>query len=365
MKKNKLLHSLKEVFNNRPQQKNTGIDKLLIAAPLLLLALVVVFVVINLIVPKEEAAPVTDKLYNAYSNEKDFKSRVMGESHTPNMENEKTPENEEQPISIYGDSYCLSNNPRIASLAAYLSKYTNSRIVYNIAVENDTLEIMAGRIGGVPMYVSPCDIPADKKNVEITLKNEYGTNIVPDLTKNAGLNPCKINDIEGVIASENGRLYFSRSESGFEHIVTSSTPITTRAMELRLEDISVFFIGSDNMYNNPDRVVDIYTKATQALKSDKFLIIGPVSGKTTDIIAVNDALNQKFGEKYFNLFDYLCTDAISEYKLNLNDEDKQNAENKISVPKVLFQENENYFTENANEIIGNKIAQILKNLNYL
>ena len=81
--------------------------------------------------------------------------------------------------------------------------------------------MVAGRQGGVPMIVGPCDIPAKKESVEITLTNEYGTELTPDFSKNGGLNPVTINGVEGVVSSINGKYYFTRSQSGYETLYIS------------------------------------------------------------------------------------------------------------------------------------------------
>lgn len=370
MKKNINSDNFTKLIANKLRSKNrrsNGFnDKLLYLIPSGILVLAVLAVIVFSVIPKEEQVHVSQELYNAYGNENSFKNRVYGESQTPNMENEPTPSNEDLPISVYGDSYCVAYNAMIPSFPAYLSKYTNSRLVYNVAAPEDSIEMVAARTGGVSMYVSPCDIKKDKENIEITLSNKYGTNLIPDFSKNAGLNPCKIDGIEGVISINNGKLYFSRSKSGFENIITSPTPVITRAMDLRLNDITVIFVGSDKLYNNTDKVIEIYQKITENLGTDKYLIIGPVYGSADTIANANTELEQAFGKKYFNLFDYLCSDTIRNTNgLELPDNEIEKADNKIEIPATLLNESKEYFTETGNDIVGQAIADKLSDLGYL
>lgn len=347
--------------------RGNSADKYLYAIPLVIFAVVIIYVCISQVIQKNEISPVTEELYNQYSNENSFKDRVYGENQTPNMENTETPENEEFAISVYGDSYCISDNLQVPSFPAYLSKYTNMSLVYNVAASNDSIEMVAARQGGVPMYVSPCDIVSNKKKIEITLENEYGTNLIPDFSKNAGLNPCKINNIEGVISTDDsGKLYFTRNESGYENIVATPTTVSTRAMDMRLNDITIFFVGSDTIYKNKDRLVDIYTKMVNNLKTDKYLIIGPVAGTSEEINNGNEVLANTFGNKYINLLEYLNGDAITEYNIELSDDEKNAITEKNTLPSVYIDvHNKNYFSDTANDIIGKKIADKLKSLNYI
>ena len=342
-------------------------DRMLFFIPVALLVCAIIVTIAYTVINKTEnnKIAVSDDLYNEYANANSFKNNVYGEGQTPNMENTPTPSSEEHAISVYGDSFCISQDVRTPSFAAYLSKYTNMSLVYNVAVAGDTLESMAGREGGLPFYISPCDIPSNKKSVEITLENEYGTDIVPDFSKNGGLNPCKVNGIEGVLSTKNDKLYFTRQESGYELIVSKPTTVETRAMEMRLDDITIFFVGSDDLYKNSARVVDLYTKVTDKLNTDRYLIIGPVTGDKEVIEKVSSALSEKFGNKFFNMYDYLCGDAIKDGNIKLSASDQKLADNKESVPSVFIGKSGNYFSDKANDIIGKKLSVILNELKYL
>ena len=170
--------------------------------------------------------------------------------------------------------------------------------------------MVAGRQGGVPMMISPCDIPAKKQSVEITLTNEYGTELTPDFSKNGGLNPVTINGVEGVISSIDDKYYFTRSQSGYETFIYQPTPVQTRAMGVRNNDISIFFIGSVDKLETKERMVEIYQKMAKALGTDQYLVVGPVSGDTAKVNEYNQALAAAFGNKYFDLHSYLCGDQI-------------------------------------------------------
>ena len=73
------------------------------------------------------------------------------------------------------------------------------------------------------------------------------------------------------------------SQSGYETFVYQPTPIQTRAMGIRNNDTSIFFIGSVDKLESKDRMIEIYQKMAKALNTDKFLVIGPVSGDTAKV----------------------------------------------------------------------------------
>ena len=351
----------KNITYNRNSNKY---NILLFLFPVCILIAVVFFSAFSLLFSGNTEGTVTDELYNKYSNENSFKNRVYGEDQTPNMENQPTPTNEKNPISFFGDSFCISANIQTPSLAAYVSKYTNANLVYNVAEPSDNLELIAARVGAVPMYVSPCDISAKKKNVEITLSNAYGTNIVPGFAKNAGLNPCKINGVEGVIAIENDTLYFSRSESGFESIVTSPAVVTTRAMEMRMDDIAVIMVGNEESYKNIDKNIEICKKIVEKFNSKKYIVVGPVYGNIDNINTINSKLSDAFGNKFLDLYSYLTGDAIAEYSLQ-NKVSENSTKSKSSLPEVFLSKDKKYFSDIANDIAGKKIAEKLTQLRYL
>ncbi|MDO4300623.1 MAG: hypothetical protein Q4D26_04425 [Clostridia bacterium] len=303
----------------------------------------------------------TEKDYIAYSHEYN-KDNVYGEEQTPNMENYSSEEFEAVPIACWGDEYNIASNTYTPSMAAFLSRNTE-RIVFNMAIDNCSLETMGGRQGGLPMYVMPCDIPAKKSSVEVVIKNDFNDNISIDFSKNAGLNPCSINDIEGVISEFDGTLKFTRNKSGFEDIILKPTVLTTRAMTYRRNDITVFFLGNDTSYSDINKAINIYDKMVSYLETDKYLIIGPITGNTATVKAANDALSQHFGNKFFNLYDYLLNVAPDKNSITLSSEGKEKIQNGV-LPDNYFSTN-NRFNKLGAEIAANIISDKLKELKYI
>ncbi len=342
-----------------------GLEKALVVISVLLLIVIAVAAILHsFIMPKiQNNTQINDQLYDAYAHIDDFKKNVYGEAQTPNMENNVLQDESIVGISCWGDSFNIAANSQTASFPAYIAAACQT-FVFNVSSNNDNIEMVAARQGGVPMLMSPCDIPAKKQSVEVTLTNEYGTELTPDFSKNGGLNPVTVNGIEGIITSINDKLYFSRSQSGFETFIYQPAPVQTRAMGVRNKDISIFFIGDVDKLESKERMTEIYQKMTKSLSTDEYLIIGPIKGDTAKVNEYNEALASAFGNKYLDLHSYLCGDEIlTDNKFKLNEENKKMAASG-QIPKA-FLFDPTHFTQTANEAIGKKISKKLLELKYV
>ncbi len=306
---------------------------------------------------------ISDDVYNIYAHDYSFKANVYGEEATPNMENNPTPEGSPTPFCVWGDTFCLSKNSRTPSTSAFISKYTG-RIIYSVSNESDTLKMIAARQGGMPMLVTPCDIPAKKETIEITLSNELGEDIQPNLSKNGGLNPCSINGIGGMITEYDGKYYFTRDASGFEELVLKPTPVTTRAMSLRRDDIQIIFVGNaNNLYPEPEKNIEVINKMVDYTTSKDYIVVGPVIGDDEAVTQINSAYEKAFGDHFVNLKEFLLNENIyKEYGLSLKEAD-------LSVlrsgkfPETFF-DAQNYFNIYIADLSGYCISQKAVDLGY-
>ena len=306
---------------------------------------------------------VNEEMYNRFSYDYAYKRNVYGEDQTPNMENSKTASDAPTPVSMWGDGFALSYTASSPSTSAYVSNYTG-RIVYSVSNPNDTLTELAARQGGLPILISAVDIPAAKEGVEVILKNEYGEDIKPDFEKNAGLNPCSLNDVEGMLTERDGKYFFTRSKSGYESFVYNDVPLQTRAMALRRNDIQVFFIGNADKLYDPEKTAQTYQKMADYSKNNSFLVVGPVFGDKDKIDSINKALEKAFGDRFLNLKDTLITtDLYKSLGYNLTEKDKE-AFKAGTLPDSFFM-NENYFNEYINNISGYFISKRLVELGYV
>lgn len=261
----------------------------------------------------------------------------------------------EIPISCWSDSFGVT--PDSDTIAAYPNVVSSlaKRTVYNISVPEDSMEMIAARQGAIPMVTAPFMIPGEIKPVEIVLNSIDGTSLTPHFSYNGGFNPCTINGIEGIVSYIDDKLYFTRTSSGSDVIVSIPTPVITRAMTERTKDITVFFIGSDPIFDNVQKTVDTYQKMVAALGDNtSFLIVSPIHGDTAKLDAIDSAMTQYFGDKYLSLRQYLVTDAPEEYNLEIN-ADSDLALSQGILPKAYYISGGGYFTTTISYIVGQQI----------
>ena len=268
------------------------------------------------------------------------------------------------PVSCWGDSFTVASNEYSVSYAGILAALSE-RIVYNIGAPSDSIKAIAGRQGGIMMLTTPFIIPSDKTPVEISVDSSMGGRLTFDFSKNAGLNPCTIKGVEGIISEINGKTYFTRSASGSEVMVYQPEPIITRAMALRRGDISIFFVGSDSLLSEPDTLVHIYRSMADYLEegNTKYLVLSPIKGDDAAVKAAEEALKAEFGDKFLNTRLAMCNDVnIKHEEYSVPSEQKDNAHKGI-IPKMFF-DNEEYLSDFGAFALGTAVDKKLNALGY-
>lgn len=272
---------------------------------------------------------------------------------------------EKRAITCWGDSYTIAPNDVIPSYAGILSQLS-SRYVYNVGTPLDGLKVIAGRQGGVPLVTTPFIIPADKTPVEIAVDSSAGGRQYLDFTKNAGLNPVKIAGVSGVISKIDDKYYFTRDASGNQVMVLEPAEISTRAMELRRDDICVFFVGSDSMVDEPEKMVEIYKSMVEYLDggSRAYIVVSPIVGDPAKLDVVDRLLAQEFGKNYLNLRKYFCNDLDETFVVGLTKEEKNEMLRGIIPERYFTDSGKDYLSQMGAEITGTVIYNKLAELGY-
>lgn len=272
---------------------------------------------------------------------------------------------EKRAITCWGDSYTIAPNDVIPSYAGILSQLS-SRYVYNVGTPLDGLKVIAGRQGGVPLVTTPFIIPADKTPVEIAVDSSAGGRQYLDFTKNAGLNPVKIAGVSGVISKIDDKYYFTRDASGNQVMVLEPAEISTRAMELRRDDICVFFVGSDSMVDEPEKMVEIYKSMVEYLDggSRAYIVVSPIVGDPAKLDVVDRLLAKEFGKNYLNLRKYFCNDLDETFVVGLTKEEKNEMLRGIIPERYFTDSGKDYLSQMGAEITGTVIYNKLAELGY-
>ncbi len=226
-------------------------------------------------------------------------------------------------ISVFGDGGVVDETSGGYTMPTLVALNFIERFVYIMGNDGETPESIAAKQGGVPMYADPFMMPSDQTPVKITLKNEYGTTIVPILKNNGGLNPCTIGGIEGTISTDDeGNTYFTRTEEGFPLIIGARAEIVTRAMQNRSGDITVMFLQELPEDYSPYRYAEILEKMRDYHNLEGggkcFYVISPVLNTDREKAAELDSLlEESFGVYYLNAREYLCGEALEKYDIKI------------------------------------------------
>ena len=238
------------------------------------------------------------------------------------------------------------------SYPAVLSrKLGNDYNVINGGVGGETSWMVASRQGGMTIQILPTTIPADITPIRVYLKGqeqdyfydntkEKWTYLKDNLSYNiavdgnARINPCYINGIEGMLTRElisSGNpdpttgetvqtntyaYYFTRTEAGEEYRFTTPRNLTTYGSKNYNNYINIIWVGQNDapphdgkyitQYGCEDRIQNMINH----IKSKKYIVMRHPSG-TNDGNAKDDQIwNQKFGEHFLNIRQYITTYGV-------------------------------------------------------
>ena len=351
------------IERGRKKRHMMKFDKVVAVSLVLIGAAMTLVIVIKAVTRKDVSDAVPENYYKVmanYENETDDVDAKPGKVEGMPVSMMKEP----TPVSCWGDSFTLTADEGTTSYAGILAGELN-RTVYNIAADRDSLLGVAGREGGIPLMVTPFIIPEDKTPAEIVLNNENGNKTWLDLSKNAGLNPCEICGVEGMISRMGDKMYFTRSASGERTMIMETQPVTTRGMNLRLSDITVFFVGSDDMFADTEATVKVYRAMVDNLDegNDKYIVMGPVRGDLAVMQALETALAAEFGDHFVNIRQKLCEDAEKPHdSFTLTDADIKLAKTGV-IPESYFA-SEDYFSSLGTYATGMIAADSMRSLGF-
>lgn len=258
--------------------------------------------------------------------------------------------------------------------------YKISIPVVNMGAGRENSATILGRSGVVP-YVIAEDfiIPADVQSVPVALTSEDGTDVMPLIAGDGGINPVTIAGVQGTLVRTasarhwNQPVYeFTRLEAGTEVSVETGTEIVTAAADAYKNYIHIIWLGTYENGVKPDKLVSD-TKALlqrQNLNTDRYLVIGPCaySGSWTASSNVLDSIDssmlQAFGDRYINLRKYLMEDGLRDAKLSATSQDKHSVANG-KIPNS-FRSNANGADLNgvAYELLGKLVYERMDRLGY-
>lgn len=373
MKKNKINDAGKKNDDNLKNQSFKNIyymqnrtyilERRIIAffmALLLIIAGIIVFSRVSDKFYTDEYIVKSDSLNSKYMNSQAQKQNK--EASAKASENEVDYTNS---IICWGDSFSDNSANSTNFYTYYLSQLLSERsadidVVFSSGIEGDTVPVIAAKQGGMPMLAQPFVIPAQVKSVEISLKNSLGGTVLIQDKLNSGLNPCTIAGVEGTIDYRGGKLCFTRSKAGKEIKITTPATVVTNVMQNIKGYTAVFFFGGDCTKYNPPELVSMYKEMIKFHNSEKYIIVGSITGDEKTLAPYEEALAKEFKTHYINLRDYLVTNVYNDYEIKISTADAK-ALRSGAVPP-LFILNGKRLTDTGSEILADLLFDKLLQL---
>lgn len=272
-------------------------------------------------------------------------------------------------VFCWGDSLTAGAGGDGITYPNVLSKLTKLK-VFNYGVGGEGAQNIARRQGAIPTYVEEFVIPSEVVDVEVTLIDENQNKVNLLKQGDAGVNPCIIDGVEGMISynKEEDKYYYRRLKVGEEKAIKSDTQLITAAMnnEKNENDILIIFSGTNNLPDGStvQNIVDIQRKMLDYSNTDKFIIIGLTSKSyMPHIDDVNTVLKEEYGDNFLDIRDYILKNGLGDCGISMTEQDRIDIENGEIPSSLRVDEvhgNSDFYT-----IIGKQLYEKIIELDYL
>jgi lysophospholipase L1-like esterase len=289
-------------------------------------------------------------------------------------------------INCWGDSLTrgVGTSADTKAYPSVLGTLTG-KTVYNMGIPGENSSQIALRQGGLPVWVNNITIPAGTTPVQIGtyansgLKDIFGNNQTTLLSGsglNQSINPCTIAGVQGTLAwtganatDVNGTFTFTRTTAGNAVTINRPTLLTTYAMQNYRDNISVFWVGTNDKpsgSNVQDLVINKIKSMKDYLRTKKYIVIGMTAlSYMPDIVNVNIALAKEFGFRFLDIRTYLLNYGLSDAGITPTAQDNTDIVNG-EIPTSLRASGDAVHLNDAGyNIVANQVYQKLKDLGYV
>lgn len=254
--------------------------------------------------------------------------------------------------------------------------YKISLPVVNMGVGGETTYTILARNGAIPFVTaSDITIPAGKTSVSISLKAQDGHQVAPLLQGNAGMEYVTISGVRGVITNNSG-YKFTRSEAGSQVSVPAGTEVVTAGSENYRDYATVIYIGQNNNrygtatnYKSTDSDYADLVRQQRAIidhqtaNNDKFVIVGLHMAEPRYRAALENYMQNEYGDKFLNLRKYLCTSSMEDAGIVPTQNDRWRMQAGYA-PLSLMSSDLLHFNAKGYELIGNLVYDKMDQLGY-
>lgn len=277
-------------------------------------------------------------------------------------------------IICWGDSLTYGHNGERVSYPAVLEERLKENIgdipVVNMGACGEDSVTIAGRSGGIPYVTAEAvTIPAGTEAVEVPIRSSSGKEVSPSLYTDVGINKCTIAGVSGTLSiqkvgKKGSKYFFTRNEAGKEVNVPAGIGIRTEASQNYKDYLSIVFIGTNGGYDSLEELIAQQDAiiSSRIANTEKYLIVGITYGSAEGMADYDNAMYERYGEKYFCLRSYLSVFGMSDAGLAPTEEDMQCMLMGM-VPESL-RSDEVHFSPKGYEVVGNAIYEKLVSLGY-
>jgi len=277
-------------------------------------------------------------------------------------------------IVCYGDSLTYGSGGDGVSYPSVLEECLRANRIYipvvNMGIGGENTVTIAGRAGAIPFRVAAFDIPKEAVPVGIHFLEEEGKPIRPLYQGSTGINPCTINGVTGSITGEKDEqgamtYFFTRSEDGEAVKVENGSEVETWASGQFHDYIFVVFMGENHGWNEE---IDELIRQQQAILSmqekhkGKYIVVGLPTGTAKERSDLEAALSEVYGDKFFNIREYMSTEALADAGIKPSDEDIKRMTEGM-VPTSLLGDHI-HFNADGYRVLGEQIYERMEELGY-
>ena len=278
-------------------------------------------------------------------------------------------------IICWGDSLTYGEEGEGVSFPQVLRERITAELleipVINMGASGEDSITIAGRSGGIPYIVAEdLVIPADTSEVPVVISSEDGRRVVPGHRMDVGINECSIAGVTGTLTTlervnPDTGYTFCRSEPGDEVAVSAGTRVITEAAADYQDYLSIVYVGTNGGYEDYDDLIAQQNAivASRTENTDRYLIIGLTDGSREELAEYDAAMYAEYGDKYFNLREFLASSGVAWAGLEPTREDELAKEAGV-IPPSLMAADGIHFNPKGYAVIGNVVFEKLNELGY-
>lgn len=268
-------------------------------------------------------------------------------------------------IICWGDSLTDSLDDRTA-YPDILRELSGCEVI-NYGVDSENTAMIAMREGGLRVNVRATVIPSEPDLIPVFLRTENDGHVFYLNNGDGGVNPCMIGPIEGDLEKLNGSYYFRRRKRGERYVVDDGTQFITHAMnDKREDDVLVIFAGTNDLPDRKgaDNIIKLERAMLEYAGCDRYIIIGlTYAGAIPEIDAVNEAMEEEFGDHFVDIRKYLLNYGIEDAGVIMTPKDTEDIK-KGEIPASLRRD---YVHGNRHyhRLLGEQVYRRMVYLGYL